>query len=95
MEEQAKQLFEYISDLKPVKIQPKNVDNSLYEQIKQNTKKVKDNQSQFNFNVGEEFDDPIDAAEYLLKREYGKTFLFKPGEHEAIFIPTEFVSNQL
>ena len=94
MAEQAnKQLLEYISKFKPVPIEPQCTEDSLYKQIVQNRDHLNDRQLK-QFNVGEEFDDPIEAAEYLLEREYGETFLFKPENHEAIFIPSEFVSNQ-
>ncbi|XP_066932435.1 uncharacterized protein [Clytia hemisphaerica] len=73
--------------------------SSLYEQINgSNTaqKALLKQQSKQWFNLGnsQTFNDPIQAAKYLLEREYGESFLFKPNCHKPIFIPSEFVSHQ-
>ena len=49
-----------------------------------------------NFNLGSEYctRDPKEAAKELLKREYCDTHLYAENEHEAIFIPHVFVSDQ-
>ncbi|XP_066925673.1 uncharacterized protein [Clytia hemisphaerica] len=86
-----------IQSLKPLAINPDNctVDLSLYEQINQNSNEFQDRQAkQFNLGNGLNFGNPISAAEYLLKREYGETFLFGEDSSKAIFIPPEFISSQ-
>ena len=71
---------------------------SLYQQTTgsvQNKQRVLAKQNkQFNLGNGQTFQDPIKAAEYLLEREYGKSFLFDATFHEPIFIPSEFVCSQ-
>ena len=37
---------------------------------------------------------PIDAADFILEREYGDSSLFVKGEHTSIFIPPTFISDQ-
>ncbi|XP_066925663.1 uncharacterized protein [Clytia hemisphaerica] len=86
-----------IQNLKPLAINPDNctVDLSLYEQINQNSNEFQGRQAkQFNLGNGLNFGNPISAAEYLLKREYGETFLFEEDSSKAIFIPPEFISSQ-
>eukprot|EP00111_Clytia_hemisphaerica_P012259 TCONS_00035992-protein len=86
-----------IQNLKPLAINPDKctVDLSLYEQINQNSNEFQDRQAkQFNLGNGLNFGTPISAAEYLLKREYGETFLFEEDSSKAIFIPPEFISSQ-
>ncbi|XP_066927601.1 uncharacterized protein [Clytia hemisphaerica] len=83
-------------------LKPKSIDTtkctprkSLYEQIMRTSQERLSHQNtQFNMGNGQTFTDPIKAAEYLLEREYGDTFLYGPDSHETIFIPPEFVSNQ-
>ncbi|XP_066922338.1 uncharacterized protein [Clytia hemisphaerica] len=87
---------------KILSLKPKSIDTtkctprkSLYEQIIRTSQKRLSHQiTQFNLGNGQVFTDPIQAAEYLLEREYGESFLFQPDNNEAIFIPPEFVSNQ-
>ena len=83
-------------------LKPKSIDHtkcitrkSLYEQIVKTSQDILSHQNtQFNLGNGQIFKDPIQAAEYLLEREYGESFLYKQENKEAIFIPPEFVSNQ-
>ncbi|XP_066918990.1 uncharacterized protein [Clytia hemisphaerica] len=49
---------------------------------------------QFDLGNGQTFQDPFLAAEELLKREYGETFLFDSNRHDPIFIPEEFMCSQ-
>ncbi|XP_066920237.1 uncharacterized protein [Clytia hemisphaerica] len=84
------------------KLKPKIIDpskctkqKSLKEQISKNLQQTSQLQSaQFNLGNGQYFHDPITASEFLLEREYGDTFFFKPDCHEPVFIPPVFVSNQ-
>uniref|UniRef100_A0A7M5XCI5 Uncharacterized protein n=2 Tax=Clytia hemisphaerica TaxID=252671 RepID=A0A7M5XCI5_9CNID len=70
-------------------------DLSLYEQIHKNSCTVQNCQNkQFDLGNGQTFRTPIEAAEYLLEREYGESFLFENDCHEPVFIPQEFTSNQ-
>ena len=86
-----------LSLLQPKPIDPSkcNENKSLYWQILNNSQTISKRQKkQFNLGNSQTFADPIKAAEYLLTREYGDTFLFNGALHEAIFIPPTFVSNQ-
>uniref|UniRef100_A0A7M5UXQ0 Uncharacterized protein n=1 Tax=Clytia hemisphaerica TaxID=252671 RepID=A0A7M5UXQ0_9CNID len=49
---------------------------------------------QFDLGNGQTFQNPFLAAEELLKREYGETFLFDSNRHDPILIPEEFMSSQ-
>ncbi|XP_066933713.1 uncharacterized protein [Clytia hemisphaerica] len=89
-----------------IKLAPRAIDpsrctssTSLHQQITTgsvvNQQKVLANQDrQFNVGNGQTFQDPILAAEYLLEREYGESFVFDSNHHEPIFIPSEFVCSQ-
>ena len=88
-----------LNALKPKIINPNNCtpDKSLHQQIvKSAATRLKDQDKQWSFNLGnsQTFNDPIKAAEYLLQREYGDSFLFKADNHKALFIPPEYNSNQ-
>ena len=83
--------------LKPKDIDPNNCDHnkSITRQILQNSeKRLKDQHSQFNLGNGKTFKDPFKAADYLLEREYGDTFLFDNTHHEPISIPPVWTSEQ-
>ena len=83
--------------LKPKPIDPSkcNKNKSLYRQILNNSQTIsKYQKKQFNLGNSQTFADPIKAAEYLLTREYGHSFLFNRAFHEGVFIPPTFVSNQ-
>ncbi|XP_066928974.1 uncharacterized protein [Clytia hemisphaerica] len=71
---------------------------SIYHKISQQPHKKRrlDHQDKqwFNLGNGQTFNDPITAAEYLLEREYGESFLFKPNQRRPVIIPSEFMSNQ-
>ena len=87
-----------LSSLKPTIIDPYKCTpaKSLYQQILNTAnERLKHQEEQwFNLGNGQKFNDPISAAEYLLKREYGDSFLFKEDRHEPVFIPSEFMSCQ-
>ena len=86
-----------LSLLQPKPIDPSkcNKNKSLYWQILNNSKTIfKRQKKQFNMGNSQTFADPIKAAEYLLTREYGDTFLFNDALREAVFMPPTFVSNQ-
>ena len=79
-----------LSLLQPKPIDPSkcNKNKSLYWQILNNSQAIsKRQQKQFNLGNSQRFADPIKAAEYLLEREYGETFLFNNTLDEAVFIP--------
>uniref|UniRef100_A0A7M5XLG1 Uncharacterized protein n=1 Tax=Clytia hemisphaerica TaxID=252671 RepID=A0A7M5XLG1_9CNID len=71
---------------------------SIYQEISQlpESQNRLDHQEKQWFNLGnsQTFNDPIVAAKYLLEREYGDSFFFKPNCHDPVFIPSEFMSNQ-
>ena len=73
-------------------------DKSILEYIKREENKLGEKQKQkFNLGGGFKTNEPIKAAETLLKREYGDTFLFPDNDqanHDPIFIPPVFTSNQ-
>lgn len=84
-----------IEELSPEDINPSNCTpvTSFNERIIRNAKLTKDRQNlQFNLGNSQQFSDPIQAAEYLLKREYKETFLFQQQRHNAIIIPPVFLS---
>uniref|UniRef100_A0A7M5X4Q3 Uncharacterized protein n=1 Tax=Clytia hemisphaerica TaxID=252671 RepID=A0A7M5X4Q3_9CNID len=86
-----------IQNLTPQAIDPEKCtkDLSLYEQIHKHSHTVQERQTkQFDLGNGMTFRTPIEAAEYLLLREYGESFLFENDCHERILIPPEFTSNQ-
>ncbi|XP_066935003.1 uncharacterized protein [Clytia hemisphaerica] len=87
------------------KLAPRTIDptkctpaTSIYQELSKppETQQRLDHQAKQWFNLGnsQTFNDPISAAEYLLEREYGDSFLFKPDCHKPIFIPSKFMSNQ-
>ena len=81
--------------LKTKIIDPANCSSSgsLYQQILNNSQSRLDHQTaQFNLGNGQLFNDPFQAADYLLAREYGDTFLFDKTQHRPIFIPPVFRS---
>ena len=76
----------------PAKCRPRT---SLYHQILRNSQSIVDNQNRkFNLGNGRFFTDPIIAADQLLVREYADSALFNTINHEPIFIPPVFQSNQ-
>ena len=90
-----------LSDVFPF-LAPKTIDStkctkqkSIYKQILQNSKKCLNKQFKlFNLGNGQSFNDPILAAEYLLQREYGNSFLFHSDEHSPLFIPPVWTTKQ-
>ena len=83
--------------LKPQIIDPSNctVGKSLYQQVMRHSNKTLQQQAkQFNLGNGKIFTDPIQAADYLLQREYDESALFDLTRHEPVFIPPVFTSNQ-
>ena len=48
----------------------------------------------FDLGNDKEYDDPLKAAEKLLEREYGDTFLFHDEKQEPVFIPPVFTSRE-
>ena len=83
--------------LQPKAIDPTKctTDKSLHQQVLKNSKVTLDRQTkQFNLGNSQTLTDPIQAADYLLEREYGETSLFDQSRHEAVFIPPVFCSNQ-
>ncbi|XP_066924418.1 uncharacterized protein [Clytia hemisphaerica] len=93
-----KNIKQKLLDLKPRRIDSTKCtqQKSLYEQIQRSKQARRDHQDKqwFNLGNGQTFNDPINAAEYLLEREYGDTFLFKADCHDPVFIPSEFMSKQ-
>ena len=90
-------IWQELLTLHPKTIDPSNcTHNSLYRQIQRTKAARRKHQNEQWFNLGNKqaFNDPIKAAEYLLEREYGDSFLFKPDIHDPIFVPTEFMSKQ-
>ena len=88
-----------ISNLEEVDIKDQTksgrINKSFTNQIKQNLQDVSEAQKhQFNLGNGMNFTDPIQAAEYLLEREYGDSFLFNDSKDEPIFIPPVFLSQE-
>ena len=83
--------------LKPSPIDPTKCtpSKSLYEQIIKNCQATSERQAQ-QFNLGNTHStaNPIDAADFILEREYGESSLFIQGEHTSVFIPPTFVSHQ-
>uniref|UniRef100_A0A7M6DQ13 Uncharacterized protein n=2 Tax=Clytia hemisphaerica TaxID=252671 RepID=A0A7M6DQ13_9CNID len=90
-------LKQKLNNLKGQAIDSNNCDQktSLYKQIERNERKVLKKQiEKFNLGNGNRFKDPIDAAGYLLKREYGESSLFDKSRNLPIFIPPVFKSIQ-
>ena len=90
-------LKQELLELEPQAINPSNClpNKSLHQQILKNTQKtLKSQAKQFNLGNGQKFKDPFDAADYLLDREYGDSFLFNPDQHDPLFIPPVWKSNQ-
>ena len=76
-----------ILNLRPKLINPAKCDpkSSLYQQVLRNSQKsLKEQTNQFNLGNGQLFTDPFQAADYLLAREYGDTFLFDNTQHQPI-----------
>lgn len=48
-------------------------------------------QNQFNLGNQQTFSDPFQAADYLLQREYGDTYLYGKNPGHAVFIPPFFI----
>uniref|UniRef100_A0A7M5WLF9 Uncharacterized protein n=1 Tax=Clytia hemisphaerica TaxID=252671 RepID=A0A7M5WLF9_9CNID len=81
-------------DLGPQVIDPKNCTPklSLHQQILNTPKArlLKEQRKQwFNLGNNQTSNDPITAAEYLLKREYGESAIFKHDSRDPVFIPSE------
>ena len=72
-------------------IDKENCIKSLEEQLKGQNGPTQNQQRQFQLGNGQRRRNPLQAAEILLKREYGDSFLFDKGD-ESIFIPPVFVS---
>ena len=93
-----KNIKQKLLGLKPTIIDPTKCteQKSLYEQIRKSKQARLNHQDRqwFNLGNGQTFNDPITAAEYLLEREYGDSFLFQTDHHDPVFIPSEFMSNQ-
>eukprot|EP00111_Clytia_hemisphaerica_P003860 TCONS_00011088-protein len=92
-------IHQRLQKLTPWNIDPNQCTNasSFYQKLSEPSEKKRrlDHQvKQFNLGNGQTFNDPIAAAEYLLKREYGDTFLFHQNQHDPVLIPAEFISNQ-
>ena len=83
---------------KPIDYTKCTLATSIYEKISrlpESQNRLKHQAKQwFNLGISQTFNDPITAAEYLLEREYGDTFLSKRNNPGPIFIPSEFMSNQ-
>ncbi|XP_066931381.1 uncharacterized protein [Clytia hemisphaerica] len=83
-------------------LQPKPIDpnkctkgRSLYGQILGNVQTISKHQDkQYHLGNNQSFESPIQAAEYLLRREYGDTSLFHHDKHQSVFIPPVFSSSQ-
>ena len=83
--------------LKSKVINPANCSSSgsLYQQILNYSQERLDHQTaQFNLGNGQLFTDPFQAADYLLAREYGDTFMFDNTHHQPVFIPPVFRSGE-
>ena len=92
-------IHQRLQNLTPWNIDPNKCTsaNSIYQKIlapSEKKRRLDHQDKQFNLGNGQTFNDPIAASEYLLKREYGDTFLYHQSHHEPIFIPGEFISNQ-
>ena len=92
-------IIEKILELKPKEIDKSKCtpDKSILKCIKDEEEKMIKKKKQFNLGGGLTTNEPIKAAETLLKREYGDTFLFPDNDQanpEPIFIPPVFTSNQ-
>ena len=89
-------LFSYISlQSKPIDPTKCTAKKSLYHQILKNSQATSERQArQFNLGNAHCTANPIDAAEFILEREYGESSLFIQSEHTSVFIPPTFVSNQ-
>ncbi|XP_066912123.1 uncharacterized protein [Clytia hemisphaerica] len=86
-----------VLSLRPLPIDPTRCtpDKSLYEQILNNRPATSERQAkQFNLGNTHRTANPIDAADFILEREYGDSFLFDQTQHTSIFIPPTFVSKQ-
>ncbi|XP_066912963.1 uncharacterized protein [Clytia hemisphaerica] len=70
-------------------------DTSLYHQIINNSKATLKRQVK-QFNLGNDFytANPIEAADFILKREYSDSSLFDDNKSTSVFIPPTFISNQ-
>ena len=87
----------HIFALEPQLIDPTKCSKqkSLYQQILKSPQKVlKEQNRKFNLGNGQFFNDPIQAADQLLAREYADSALFDSTLHEPVFIPPVFQSIQ-
>lgn len=83
--------------LKPLPIDPTKCtpNKSLYQQILNNSQATSERQAkQFNLGNTHITSNPVDAADFILEREYGDSSLFVQNKHTSVFIPPTFVSNQ-
>eukprot|EP00111_Clytia_hemisphaerica_P010854 TCONS_00031760-protein len=83
--------------LKPIPIDPTKCtpNKSLYQQILNNSQATSERQAkQFNLGNTHITSNPVDAADFILEREYGDSSLFVQNKHTSVFIPPTFVSNQ-
>ena len=86
-----------VLSLQPKPIDPKKCtpNKSLYHQILNNSQATSERQAkQFNLGNTHCTANPIDAADFILEREYKDSSLFIQNEHKSVFIPPTFVSNQ-
>ncbi|XP_066924152.1 uncharacterized protein [Clytia hemisphaerica] len=79
----------------PIDVTKCTPNKSLYHQILNNRQSTSERQAkQFNLGNTHCTANPIDAADFVLEREYGESSLYVQGEHSSVFIPPTFVSNQ-
>uniref|UniRef100_A0A7M5X6J9 Uncharacterized protein n=1 Tax=Clytia hemisphaerica TaxID=252671 RepID=A0A7M5X6J9_9CNID len=86
-----------VLSLKPLTIDPTRctLNKSLYQQILNNRQSTSERQAkQFNLGNTHCTANPIDAADFILEREYGDSSLFIQSERKSVFIPPTFVSSQ-
>ena len=91
---------EFIQTLKPALLEQGKCTKSFYRQIFQNIEGASDKaevrqKKQFNLGSSCKLSPPLEAANYLLGRDYKETFLFHASaksSKEHLFIPDEFVS---
>ena len=83
--------------MQPLSIDPTKCtpNKSLYHQILNKSQATSERQAkQFNLGNTHCTANPIDAADFILEREYRESSLFVQSEHTSVFIPPTFASNQ-
>ena len=88
---------EHLNNLKASYIDPSKCcpESTLHQQLSAAAEKEKVSerqQSQFNLGNGKSTYDPMEAAEYLLEREYGDSHVFIEEDLHTLFIPSSFLS---